>query len=490
MKNQFSRNLVRAGGLGALLLLTAVLSAQTLDERIKSAVDGLAQRFIVEAAISPPVIDGSDTTSGLSRYLYQEIETYAVNHRGFKVVPAGRGLNARITGVYLQAGDKVRVNLRLISDQNTVIAASQFDIGLDELKQLNLAWLPENMKAQEEVQRREEILNSVPPASSASATPASSSRVPVQGLAIDVRPNSETRTYYDGEKLGVIVWADRDCFIKVYHIDVNNQMQLIFPNRLDSPGVQPVNRDNFLPADTELTVPRGAVDFVLHEPFGAETILVYASIAQFPDIEQEMFSPGTRAARETVEALTRGGSLAGNGPNISAAAIVSARFTFSILASSLEEDTFSYKKPADMAGALRSLRAELAGLGANLSGNEREGVFSGPGMEGSYRVNGGDLVLTLRRRGPQPSASRGARGYSFSFDRPRNLDAALNTVRTGIAAKGGSFTGNEREGRFQAGGIAGAYQVAERVNVSIIEKPLIIPNSLIEREVRNFFGAP
>jgi hypothetical protein len=287
----------------------------------------------------------------------------------------------------------------------------------------------------------------------------------------------------------------------IYHIDVNNQIQLIFPNTLDSPGGPPINRDNFLPANTELTIPRGTVNFVLHEPFGQETILMYAASEQFPDIEREMRSTGARATRQTVTVLSRGGSLVNNVENLSPAVSStpsavngpsSARFTFTILASGMAEETFNYKKPVDMAGALETLRRELAGLGGSLNGNEREGFFRGPGLEGSYRVNSGDVILTLReQRSAQLSATRGVRrDYNFSFDRPRDMSGALSSVRRGITTKGGSFSGDEREGSFQASGIAGKYQVAEQVNVTIVEKPFIISHSLIEREVKNFFGVP
>jgi hypothetical protein len=83
--------------------------------------------------------------------------------------------------------------------------------------------------------------------------------------------------------------------------------------------------------------------------------------------------------------------------------------------------------------------------------------------------------------------SRGS-GFNFSFTRPGNISRAVQTVRSGIEGKGGTFSGNEQQGNFNASGIAGQYRVADMVNVTITEKPFIIPNSLIEREVKNYFG--
>jgi hypothetical protein len=83
--------------------------------------------------------------------------------------------------------------------------------------------------------------------------------------------------------------------------------------------------------------------------------------------------------------------------------------------------------------------------------------------------------------------TRGA-GFSFSFSKPSDVDRAVRTVRSGIEGKGGTFSGNEQQGSFRAGGIAGQYRVADVVNVTITEKPFIIPNSTIEKEVKNYFG--
>jgi hypothetical protein len=68
------------------------------------------------------------------------------------------------------------------------------------------------------------------------------------------------------------------------------------------------------------------------------------------------------------------------------------------------------------------------------------------------------------------------------------MTEAIMSVRSGVEANGGTFSGDEQQGNFRASGIAGQYNVADRVNVRISEKPVIIPNSLIEREVRSFFS--
>jgi hypothetical protein len=456
------------------LLITAALSAQTLDERIKDAVNGLAQVTRMEVVIYPPVIQGTGSPSELSRYLHQKIDTYALISRRFNVVqPTRGGDQGRIEGSYIVAeNDIVTVTLKLTSDSNVVIVAREFDIPLAELEKLELAWLPPGVQTQEEVKEREEIFVQPP-------SPASSPAPSPPPFTLTARPNSVTRTYYDGEELFVTVWADKDCYFKVYHIDVDGKMKMIYPNEY--------NRNNFLRANTEMTVPRDEVRFVLHEPFGQETILVTASPEQFTNLDSEM-TPVT-ATRETVTRVSRGGSLVLNRQNTSAVT-VSERFTFIILPASFADEVFTYKKPTDMAGAIQSLRSEITGKGGQFNGDEQEGVFSGNDFEGSYRISGGDIIVTLRyqRNAQTEPSTRGASGYNFSFAKPGNITQAVNTVRSGITGKGGSFNGNESAGNFEASGIAGEYRVADRVNVTISAKPFIVPNSLIEREVKNFFG--
>jgi len=71
---------------------------------------------------------------------------------------------------------------------------------------------------------------------------------------------------------------------------------------------------------------------------------------------------------------------------------------------------------------------------------------------------------------------------------PEDISQAIQTVRSGIENKGGTFNGNEKQGNFQAKGITGQYQVSNLVSVIILDKPFVIPYSLIEKEVKNYFN--
>jgi hypothetical protein len=230
---------------------------------------------------------------------------------------------------------------------------------------------------------------------------------------------------------------------------------------------------------------------VLGAPYGQETIIAVASGSQFENLESEMVTV-VQATRGTIDNITRGLSVQ-DGRARNAAAIVNTRFTFTILQPSSANETLTYEKPDDMRAFLQTMRTGIQGRGGQFNGNEREGSFSETGIQGTYRVSGGNIIFTLkeeRNRNTQPS-TRGVntnRGYNFSFDHPGDIRQAVNTVKTGIAQKGGSFNGDERAGSFTASGISGEYNIAGKVDVTIIEKPRIIPNSMIENEVKKFFG--
>jgi hypothetical protein len=85
--------------------------------------------------------------------------------------------------------------------------------------------------------------------------------------------------YHDGENLLVQFFSSRPAFVKLYHIDVNGNTQLIFPNQFQ--------RNNHIPAFEMVRIPRPRDPFAfrLGAPYGTEYIKVVASTAQFEDIE-------------------------------------------------------------------------------------------------------------------------------------------------------------------------------------------------------------
>jgi hypothetical protein len=233
-----------------------------------------------------------------------------------------------------------------------------------------------------------------------------------------------------------------------------------------------------------------------------EAIFVAASVEPFQNFEAEMV-PVT-ASREAVNRILKmprgldlkrqtesAGSISAG--SISAESIPEgigiSSFTYSILPPDYADEILSYRKPANMTETIQVLGNDLRRRGGVFSGDEQAGSFTLDPVQGRYQVSGNTLTMRFRYRGNRLTGSqtRSVGGFSFSFDRPRDLNRAVQAVRNGIEQKGGSFSGNERQGSFRASGIAGQYNVEDKVNVSISEKPFIIPNQIIEREVKNYF---
>lgn len=87
--------------------------------------------------------------------------------------------------------------------------------------------------------------------------------------------------YRDGEEMILSLLADRDCYIKILHIDGKGIMTQVFPNRFEN--------NNFLPGRELLTFPgrRSPFRFKVVPPYGTETIKVIASTRQFSDLNRD-----------------------------------------------------------------------------------------------------------------------------------------------------------------------------------------------------------
>ena len=86
-------------------------------------------------------------------------------------------------------------------------------------------------------------------------------------FSLSVRTNKSV--YYDQEFLTISLRSTMNCYFVVFHLDADNNMQVIFPNRLEK-------NTNSLRAGVERIIPENSY-YLLQAPFGEERILVYAS---------------------------------------------------------------------------------------------------------------------------------------------------------------------------------------------------------------------
>jgi hypothetical protein len=110
-------------------------------------------------------------------------------------------------------------------------------------------------------------------------------------------------TFRDGEEMVINFFANKDCYIKVFHIDVNGKVELIFPNKY--------YKDSFVKKSVVNKIPdsRYPFKFVLGKPFGTEFIKVIASTTPFKEVEtafselgaakKELFTKGLNVEEKT-----------------------------------------------------------------------------------------------------------------------------------------------------------------------------------------------
>jgi hypothetical protein len=308
---------------------------------------------------------------------------------------------------------------------------------------------------------------------------------PVPSINIQAWFDSESRTFMHRDELKMTVGADKNCYFKIIHIDSEGQIKMIYPNTID--------KDNYLKANATRTIFESAKYF-LYGPYGAETIIVVASSKQFDDIEQQKMAPWSTATVESVRAAVggkRGGDLEIPIKSDTTTGKGEARYTITILEPSNE---YEYRKPSNLTELMQDIRDEGGVFGAG--SNETSGYYTLNNVRASYRIprDKPDTIqfamynLATYTRGGNASVQTRGSGFNFEFAKPGNISQAVQAVRSGIEGKGGTFTGNEQQGSFNASGIAGQYRVSNMVNVTITEKPFLIPNSLIRKEVESFFG--
>lgn len=282
--------------------------------RIEQGVHALFKELKGPTALSLGSITYSNTglSSGLSLYLQDQILLALRGHEDIHVsarpetgkasepsVKTGQMPPLLLSGSFFgTAGNKVSVFLRLTDGPHqTVVASSSFA--------LDPSMLPRSL--------------SIEPVNYATAAAAKSAIVSVgasstSNLKVHLAPTrGDGATYFDGEDLVLDVSANRNCYIKLYHIDVNGKVSLILPNRY--------SRDNLLEAGRvyHIPPPGAGYRFRLGKPYGVELIKIVASTRQFANIEPAFTDLGTA----TRGLLTRGLTVTGAGPEETAQATVS-----------------------------------------------------------------------------------------------------------------------------------------------------------------------
>jgi len=429
-------------------------SREAIDAGIKKAVDALAARLQTPAdtVIGPFLMTGTNAPSELSLFLTEKVTHYATENqaRKYRIYNEEGEGRAVLNGFFTKRNDRVDVTLKLSTPAKDADGSQIFSLSLALLQQIPIAVEPENVKTMV-------VLDDLVP------VPAT------ETINIEARFNSATRTYKHADELKMTVKADKDCYFKIIHIDAENNFNMIFPAK---------NDDNRLRANVSRAVfDTPATRRVLCGPYGAETLVVVASPVQFSGIEKDYGQPWKPAEEEALKK-----ALAGAGEE---------RYSITIVKPHSE---YEYAKPPNMEELWQGIREDAKKQNGYFEGGAVSGFYVINNVRGSYLVTGSGTIqfasYNLDNYNGVPDRGARTRGkpFNFSFAKPQNIREAVQAAQTGIKNKGGAFNGNEQQGSFSASGISGQYKVSDMVNVTISEKPIVVPNSLIENEVKNFFG--
>jgi len=432
---------------------------EAIEAGIKKAVDALAATIPrqTDTKIGLFILKGKGAPSELSDFLTEKVTHYAKNNqeRKYRIVEGDTEQAAVVSGFFINRNDRIDVTLELLTPKRDKDGSQIFSISTDVLKKtIGLAIEPENVE-------KMIVLDDVAPAAL------------TEIIHIEARLNSSTHTYKHADELIMTITADKDCYFKIYHIYVDNQIKMIYPKSED---------DNIvLHANTSRTVfNTPGNNIIMCEPYGAETLVVVASPVKFLNVERE-YNEGLKAATEdTIKAAITGAG--------------QARYLITVIKP--HEESYEYTKPENMTEFYQAIRDDAKRQKGIFEGNDKSGFYIINNVRGSYRVKSDKpntiqfatyYLDTYNADSYRGTRTRGS-GFNFSFSKPQNIREAVQTVSSSITEKGGIFTGNEQQGNFRASGIAGQYKVDDKVNVTISEKPLVVPNSLIESEVKKFFG--
>ncbi|MDR3342961.1 MAG: DUF4384 domain-containing protein [Treponema sp.] len=281
--------------------LTALLSEEpeSLETKIDKAVNGLGQNITthITIGIGRISLNGTGTVTSLSDYLKRSI-TYSASQQQNKyevaadsvsneyaVSPANLArdifvemdtpqaahkpvssssvlIQGVVEGDFAPLGQDTQVTLRLVSAvDNRILGSSRFVIPLEELHKRGLSLYPP----------KDDVL--ITPAEfdeKQSAIDSYNSKNNAFGFTVVA--DDLDGIYYGGEYMTLRVYAERDCYFKITHINVKGDVQTLYPRSAKD--------NNFIRAGETRRIPDNT-RYRITAPFGEEYILAAAYSSRF-----------------------------------------------------------------------------------------------------------------------------------------------------------------------------------------------------------------
>ncbi len=196
------------------------------------------------------------------------------------------GVDALLSGRYYAEGQVVRIRLELTGLSDGVLIGV-LDLGIPRTA------IPEDA--------------TVDPSATASATASSIGSLAADSGQGELKVSLSTErgagaVYREGEKMVVLVTVNKSAWLKVYHVDANGVVRLIWPNAF-TPGrrVDPG-------AVVSIPGPGDSFSFNMTPPFGTEFLKVIASTQHFSADENASAggAPFAELGKDARAAMTRG----------------------------------------------------------------------------------------------------------------------------------------------------------------------------------------
>jgi len=276
----------------AFLVANSLASAQSWESGLPTTLDSLAEKAwqpSLLTALGNFTFAYSELASPFSRFLEESLASAITRSTHLQLFnreaaaamdPAFRQIygeyfknnkvDAFLSGRFFDEGQTVRAHLELTNMTNGIL------VGTADLQVPKVA-----------------IPNDVPIEPTAAATAASTelgnliSNKEAGGLSVSVSTErGPGAVYREGEDMVVLVAVSKEAWVKVYHVDVNGKVKLIWPNRFGGGGTIKPGQAVRIPAEGD------PFAFKMTPPFGTEFIKVVASTQPFATNEADFSELG------------------------------------------------------------------------------------------------------------------------------------------------------------------------------------------------------
>jgi len=276
------------------------LGAQTWDAALPTTLDKLTANHWqphLQAAFGTFTYEYSDLPSPFSRWLEENLATAMTKSANLKLFNRAaaaamdptfkaiysdyfksNGVDGLIYGRYFDEGDTIRARVELTGLADGILIGT-LDLSIPKKvlpKGLTLA------PTKTATATAEGIVSVLPPREVSAREKG--------GLSVSVSTErGPGAVYREGEDLVILVAVNKEAFVKLYHIDVNGAVQLIWPNRYAGGGKLKPNQIVRIPAQSD------PFRFRMTAPFGTEFIKAIASTTPFYDTEADFSELGKDA---------------------------------------------------------------------------------------------------------------------------------------------------------------------------------------------------